>query len=92
MPNKDTNHDIVVRALKKAGWKILKEQKFYAIGKADDLRRIYIDVYAEHSVHKLVLFEIKNIEKSPVHELMGLVGQYIVYRAGLEYLGDSTRL
>ena len=92
MPRKDSHHDIVVRALKKAGWEIVKEHKFYAINEGDDIRRIYIDVHAKHEVHQMMLFEIKQLEVSPVHELMELVGQFIVYRAVLEYLGDPTKL
>jgi Holliday junction resolvase-like predicted endonuclease len=65
MPNKDANHDIVVRALKKAGWEIIKEQKSFSIGSDEDLRRLFIDIQAEHVSKKIVLIEVKNMENRP---------------------------
>lgn len=93
MPIKDTNHDIVVRALTKAGWSILKEQKYLSIGKSNNaIRRLYIDIQAQHESHDIVLIEVKGLESSPVHGLMELLGQYLVYRGALDYLKDNTPL
>ncbi len=94
MPNKDLNHDIVVRALIKAGWKILDEQHYLSIGTSSlDRRRLFIDIKAQHQTQQIVvLIEVKNMSHSLVHELMEIIGQYVVYRAALDYLDDKTPL
>ncbi|MDX2078411.1 MAG: element excision factor XisH family protein [bacterium] len=94
MPNKDINHDMVVRALIKAGWKILDEQHYLSIGtSALDRRRLFIDIKAQHQTRQIVvLVEVKNMLNSMVHELMEMIGQYVVYRAALDYLDDKTPL
>jgi hypothetical protein len=94
MPNKDLNHDIVVRALIKAGWQIVDEQHYLAVGaSAADRRRLFIDIKAQHTLQQIVvLIEVKGLDKSPVHELMEMIGQYVVYRAALDFLGDDTPL
>jgi type II secretory pathway predicted ATPase ExeA len=94
MPSKDANHDIVVRALIKAGWLILDEQHYLSIGaSALDRRRLFIDIKAQHQTRQIVvLIEVKNMNQSLVHELMEIIGQYVVYRAALDYLDDKTPL
>lgn len=94
MPNKDANHDMVVNALIKAGWHILDEQHYLSIGtSALDRRRLFIDIKAQHQTRQIVvLIEVKNMNQSLVHELMEIIGQYIVYRAALDYLDDHTPL
>ena len=87
MPAKDDNHDIVIRCLTKAGWTILAEQEYLSIGtSAETHRRLYIDIKAELSEGPVVLIEVKSLERSPVHQLMELLGQYLVYRVALDYL------
>jgi hypothetical protein len=89
MPNKDLTHDIVVRTLVKAGWQILDENYYLSVGTLTDQRRLFIDIKAQHHLQLIsVLIEVKNLEKSPVHELMGMIGQYIVYRAALDLLQE----
>jgi hypothetical protein len=93
MPNKDLNHDIVVRALIKAGWTIVDEQYYLLVGASAAQRRLYIDIKAQHHLQRIsILIEVKSLEKSPVHELMEMIGQYIVYRAALDLLQDDTPL
>lgn len=93
MPNQDRHHPIVRQALIKAGWTILKEQVSLAVGTPQEIsRRLYIDLKAQSSVGQIVLIEVKGLANSPVHELMELIGQYLVYRAALDHLGDSTPL
>jgi hypothetical protein len=72
MPNKDTYYDLVVRALLKAGWSIVLEQ--YRITGA----RLFIDLKVQQQDQHALLIEIKSLEDSPIHELMELVGQYLV--------------
>lgn len=93
MPASDRYHDIVVRSLIKAGWTIIKEQYSVVVGQsADDLRRLYIDIAAHSQTAQIVLIEVKSLETSPVHQFMMLVGQYLVYRTALNYLGNLTPL
>jgi hypothetical protein len=81
MPNEDRHHPVVLRCLKKAGWSIVKEQEYISIGTRNDTnRRLYIDIKAQRDDAQLVLIEVKGLERSPVHELMKLLGQYLIYR------------
>ncbi|MCI0711416.1 MAG: XisH family protein [Chloroflexi bacterium] len=87
MPAKDDHHDIVVRCLTNAGWTILSEQEYLSIGTSPEThRRLYIDIKAGLSDGLVILIEVKSLARSPVHQLMELLGQYLVYRAALEYL------
>jgi hypothetical protein len=94
MPNKDLHHDIVVRSLVKAGWQILDEHHYLLVGTTSmNQRRLYIDIRVQHTAQPIViLIEVKSLDKSPVHELMEMIGQYIVYRAALDLLHDNTPL
>jgi hypothetical protein len=94
MPRKDSHHDIVVRALKKAGWEILVENHYLAVGSSPtDTKRLYIDIKAQHNIQAIVvLIEIKDLEDSPVHEAMEMLGQYLFYKSALKMLGDTTPL
>jgi hypothetical protein len=56
------------------------------------IRRLYIDLQAQSTWGQIVLIEVKGIGHLPVHELMELVGQYLVYRAALDSLNDATPL
>ena len=72
---------------------ILDEHHYLLVGTEKDQRRLYIDIQAQHTLQRIViLIEVKNLDRSPVHELMELIGQYIVYRAALQILGDTTPL
>ncbi|MAU11636.1 MAG: hypothetical protein CL607_17560 [Anaerolineaceae bacterium] len=87
MPAKDIDHDIVVHCLKQSGWTILAEQNYISIGDSSEShRRLYIDIQAQSHNGKIVLIEVKALDRSPVHQLMELLGQYLVYRAALDYL------
>ena len=93
MPNIDRHHPIVRRALIKAGWMIVREQFSIAVGTPQEItRRLYIDLQVQSPSGRIVLIEVKGLEQSPVHELMELIGQYLVYRAALNALGDMTHL
>ncbi len=93
MPASDRYHDTVVRCLTKAGWSIIKEQ--YAVVVADNndnFRRLFIDIAARSQTDQIILIEVKSLENSPIHQFMLLVGQYVVYRTALDYIGDRTPL
>jgi hypothetical protein len=53
---------------------------------------LFIDIKAQSPQGIVSLIEVKGLDKSPVHELMELVGQYIVYRGALDYMDDDTPL
>lgn len=93
MPARDKHHDVFVRSLIKAGWIILKEQEYLSIGTSSEShRRLYIDVKAQSKTGVVVLIEIKSLDRSPVHQLMELLGQYLIYRAALDFLGIDIPL
>ena len=93
MPNKDRYHDVVIHALQKSGWTIVAEQIYISVGEtAETVRRLYIDIQVQRDDTVLALIEVKALDVSPVHELMELLGQYLVYREGLDYVGDTTPL
>ena len=85
MPAKDHYHDIVVNALRKAGWTQITEQ--VAIIVAD--RRLWIDIRAAKEAEQFaILIEVKGFENmpSPVEYLAQATGKYALYRAALDYL------
>lgn len=94
MPIEDHYHPVVVRCLIKAGWSIIKEQEYVSVGTRDDTnRRLFIDIKAQrNNDEQLILIEVKGLERSPVHELMELLGQYLVYRMALDYLSIEIPL
>jgi len=93
MPANDRYHDIVVRCLIQAGWSIIKEQYALAVAEDEDnIRRLFIDIAAQSETDQIVLIEVKSLDPSPVRQFMMLVGQYVVYRAALDYIGDMTPL
>lgn len=93
MPNEDRYHPVVMECLKKAGWSILKEQEYISIGSHNDTnRRLFIDIKAQRNNEQLVLIEVKGLERSPVHELMELLGQYLIYQLALDYLSIKIPL
>ncbi len=93
MPNEDRYHPVVLQCLKKAGWSIVKEQEYISIGTHNDTNRhLYIDIKAQRDDEQLVLIEVKGLERSPVHELIELLGQYLIYRIALDYLSIKIPL
>lgn len=91
MPAKDRYHDAVVRALQKDGWTILREQVELIVPP----RHLWIDLRASKEDHTVViLVEVKGFDTgtSPVAYLSDAIGQCIVYKAALEYLGSSEML
>jgi len=53
---------------------------------------VFIDIAAESPNEQIVLLEVKQIEISPVHRFMELVGQYLVYRSVLDMVGYEYKL
>ncbi len=91
MPNKDLHHELVVRMLIDSGWTILNEQYYLSVGShPDDVKRLYIDLRAINESQQIIFVEVKGMRPSPVHSLMELLGQFLVYQAGLQLLGDTT--
>lgn len=88
---KDYFHDMVVRVLQNDGWTITKEQDLHKIG----TRRIWIDLAAS-KVHDgvFIFVEVKSfdITRSQVEYLSSALGQYLMYRAVLDYLGKAATL
>ena len=83
---KDIYHDKVKTALEKDNWTITDEFFRLSIGS----RSVYIDLGAEKVIaaekegHKIAV-EIKSfLSPSPVQDLENALGQYILYRDGLQ--------
>jgi hypothetical protein len=84
MPAKDRYHDVVVRALRKAGWTISAEQVALTI----PTRRVWVDIRASKDADKIaILVEVKGFESlaSPVAYLAEVIGQCVLYQAILDY-------
>lgn len=96
MPAKDRYHDRVKRALVKDSWTVTDEQVKLKVGE----RRLWIDLEASHNTRgTIILVEVKEMDtSSPVDDLANALGQYLMYRTGLEsknirvplYLAVST--
>ncbi|MCC7206416.1 MAG: hypothetical protein IT323_03870 [Anaerolineae bacterium] len=84
MPAKDAYHDIVIRALVKDGWTIVQEQVYLSDGQ----RHCWVDLSVRREKESLILIEIKGMDNvaSSLVSLMSAVGQYVFYRAMLDYL------
>jgi hypothetical protein len=87
---KDKYHDAVVNALNKEGWRIVESP--YALLLPE--RRLYIDLLAEHYEQEAIVVEIKVFENmdSPMNYLANTLGQYFLYKAGLDFLEDKREL
>lgn len=83
MPTQDLQHQVVVRAMRKDGWQIEKEQVYIRFG----TRRLWVDLRASKSDSTIVLVEIKGFDAnaSAVEALAQAVGQYTIYRAALRF-------
>jgi hypothetical protein len=81
---------VVVAALKKDGWLVLKEQVSLRIGE----RRLWIDIEAENKAEKIILIEVKSYHNvaSPVDFLEKILGQYLLYRGILDDRGQTEPL
>jgi len=91
MSAKDHYHDVVVRALVKAGWVITSEQFRLIIPD----RQLYVDIRAAKDTESLdILIEVKGFEnaRSPVEYLAGAIGKYILYRTVLDFAGIDAPL
>ena len=91
VPAKDRYHDVVVRALAKAGWRTIGEQVAVILGD----RHLWIDIEAVKESERVeILVEVKGFEnmRSPVDYLADSVGKYVVYRAALDYGEVATPL
>jgi hypothetical protein len=83
MPQLDFYHEVVRRALEKAGWRITSDPLRIGI----DNLRVYIDLIAEQVVLAdngrfpiAVAIEVKSFEgKSAVNEFQKGLGQYLMY-------------
>lgn len=91
MPAKDKHHDAVVNALKKDNWTITNEQVLLAV----DKRHLWIDIQAsKEDAARVILVEVKGFEyiPSPIAYLQSVIGQYLLYKIALDYLGISYPL
>ncbi|NEQ70593.1 MAG: fatty-acid synthase [Symploca sp. SIO2D2] len=83
---KDVYHDTVKTALEKDGWTITDKLFRLTVGS----RSVYIDLGAEKLIvaekaDRKIAIEIKSfLSPSPVNDLEGALGQYILYRDALQ--------
>jgi len=85
MPRKDIYHDTVKHALTKDGWTITHDPFSFKLGKKD----LFVDLGAERLISaektlRKIIIEVKSfIGRSEVNDLENALGQYVLYRQGL---------
>lgn len=75
MPAKDLLHDVVRRALEKAGWRIISESQTITFND----RTLYLDIIAEKDGKRIVV-EVKGASFSSMTQLERALGQFVLYR------------
>jgi len=91
---RDVFHDAVKRALEKDGWTITHDPLLIKI---DEDEKFLIDLGAERFIGaerqgERITVEVKSFVRSSVfYEFHGVLGQYLNYRAALEFIADLTR-
>lgn len=91
MPAADHYHNTVVRALVRDGWTITKEQARVRA----DFRQVFVDIEAAREAESLlILVEVKGFEAMPslMAYLADTIGQYVLYRAAIEYSETNVPL
>jgi hypothetical protein len=81
MPARDIYHQLVIRALEKAGWRITHDPYRIVVGQ----KNLFVDLGAERVIAaeregKRIAIEVKSFEgPSEVHDLEEALGQYLLY-------------
>lgn len=95
MPAKDRIHDVVVRALRKDGWRIESEQPEIKLGE----NKVYIDIFANRTIitayreSERIAVEVKGFTgPSEVADLRDAIGQYMLYRSVLPHIDPHRML
>lgn len=94
MPAFDSCHPQIIRALEKAGWRVVAQQERFWVNK----RIMFIDIKAARGINgrsqQILLSEVKCFPDSEntTREVYVAIGQYIVYQAALDQLRDTTPL
>ncbi len=89
MPAKDRYHDVVKRALVKAGWVVTDENYFIAT----QHRQFWIDLVAESSPQQSRAFvEVKSFlpDQSSVENLANALGKYLICSAAIQILRSAV--
>lgn len=92
MPAYDQCHDQVVRAFQKDGWEVVAQHVTLVAGK----RKAHVDLRVQRgsngSSEEMFLVEIKCFPERAAwsDEIYGAIGQYLIYRAMLETLGEEA--
>jgi hypothetical protein len=89
MPAKDKFHDLVIRALQKANWMVIKEQQRLYI----ESRILKVDLHLKNQEQDEILVEVKSFDSgSSVVDITDAIGKYTVYRAILDDNEDKHLL
>ncbi len=88
MPARDKCEPQVIRALQKAGWKIVKQHFVIRIGKTRHSKvndAVYADLLMQYNQQQILVVEIKCFSgKRPyLDDFYHALGQYLVYRDAL---------
>jgi hypothetical protein len=92
MPAYDQCHDQVVRAFQTDGWQIVAQHVTLVAGK----RKVHVDLRVQRGSNgtseEMFLVEVKCFPEraSWSDEIYGAIGQYLIYRAMLDTLGQET--
>ena len=90
MPSSDRCLPQIKRALEKAGWFVAAEPHLiYVPGKRNPL---LADIHATRGLNTVIIAEVKCFHDNLFNELYTAIGQYLVYRALLREINDTTPL
>jgi hypothetical protein len=85
MPVEDSCQQIIIQALSKAGWDILRTNLIVLFH--NDTRRLYIDLYCQRLIDdqsNRILIEVKCFSRGTLEEYYEAIGQYMVYRQAMK--------
>jgi hypothetical protein len=90
MPAEDHYHGTVMRAVSKEGWTVTDQQVSLSVGE----RRLWVDIRAiQSNGDTVILIEVKGFAApSNVNSLANAIGQYMLYKVALKYIGSQERL
>jgi hypothetical protein len=85
MPVEDNCQQLIVQALNKAGWGVLRTNLLILFH--NDTRRLYVDLYCQRlgaGKSDNILIEVKCFSKGTLEEYYSAIGQYMVYRQAMK--------
>ncbi len=91
MPAVDACEPQVIRAFERAGWVVIERPLTIRLS---PIRRVFADLLMERQAQQIIVVEVKcfTSRETVLDQLYHAIGQYMVYRAGLDRLGHTYPL